>query len=334
MNDISQENYARIHSELEELESFYEENSFGSFWKKVKVIGDLFKNLKPLERSKREELWGRFQGLCEQAKRQREERRVQSEAEKNRILSDLSFMTGTGSPINFNPFDADIIEHSSYVNETIKSARQNLSSIMEDLKRVQNQMTREDQQKCWEAWKSANERLNDLRQELCDRDFQDLDKDVDAVWNDSTYKENPHEVLDEIKRLQARVAGALLSKDQRIELRDHLSKAWDEAMSRVRDRNADRQARHEAWRGKTESWISHQQDVLEKNQQFIERLQGQISELENGISTSTHDDWIERAQVWIQEKMDKIEEVENRNREIEANIEENQEKLDNDNFRH
>ncbi|MFA5022847.1 MAG: hypothetical protein WC385_02450 [Candidatus Paceibacterota bacterium] len=329
----STENYETIRQEITILSKLFDERKFKDFWQKVREVRDLFKNLKPLERSAREELWAEFSELCSTAKKQSEERASRSELLKNQILADIVCLTGTDNMLIWNPFDVDEVEEACQINETIRRARENLSTILEKMKSLRGKLTKEDNQACWDKWKAASDRLNNLYQDLCNSCYYRIERDIRETWKMADFGDNPYQVLEEVKQHQGRVREALLTRDQRQEFRNNLNTIWEKAISQIEAQREERRERNEAWREKTEAWITHQQEIIEKGQEFIEKLQNEIDDLRERISSSHNDNFIERAEGWITEKEEKILETENRNREIEDNIRENQEKLDGDKFR-
>lgn len=325
-----EENGKAIADEIELLKQFLEDSQFKDFWQCVKVIGTMFKELKPLARETREELWKKYRAIIDLAIKQRERREFESNVAKHQIHGEIMLMTGTDTPLAWNPFDFDEVEEGNMINESIKKARGNLSIILEKIKSLKGVLIKEDHQFCWEKWKEASDRLNDLYVELCDHCYYRLDADIRHVWNDAAYSPEPKEVLEEIKAIQTRLHKALLKRDQREELRDNLNQAWNEAISRL---NAMRNEKHDAWVSRTEDWINNRQENLEKNQSWIARLEGIINDLRDKISSSTHDNWIEKAEGWIEEHEAKISEIEGWNAELEAEIEKNQRLLDEDEYR-
>lgn len=320
-----QENARRIKTEIQILGDLFQESRFKEFWGKVKQIGQLFKELKPLTRSDREELWEKYSALCQKAREQREERASQSESLKYKILAEISLFTHASGPMLWNPFGADEIVESEIINREIQKARQRLTEILDKIKDGKNILTREDSQTCWEKWKASSDSLNDTYQSICDRDHYCLDKEVCNVWNDAHRSDNFKDVKDAIKSIQLRVRSAVLKKDQRDELFKNLNQAWEDVCFRQNDNY---QRKHDAWVEKTKSWIEHQEEARENKRSFVNKLENEISRLRDDISSSNNDSFIERAEGWIAEKEEKIAEVESQIESIDRNIEENRSKLE------
>lgn len=320
-----QNNAKNISQEVELLQELLSNGQFKDFWTKVKEINQLFKELKPLSKVDREELWSQFRKICEQAKEQRDERQRLSSEARRRILGNILWLTGTESPLQWNPFGADLVEEAGQINDTVRNARANLANILDDLKNSKNDLTKEDNQECWENWKNASNRLRELHQELCDRSYSCLEPEVREIMNKAHYNEEPREVFGLIKDMQSRIRNSVLTSYQYKELTSKLQSAWEEASERA---DEIRESRHADWVEKTQAWIERQRTIIEKNVEFITRLEEQVSSLASQANSTNNERYREKLEGWIAEKQTKIYEVEERNRELEDKIEDSQRKLD------
>lgn len=66
-------NYTRIKGEIEQLSINHWRiphviRNYGSFWVHAKEISRMFKELKPLRKENREELWNMYSSICEEVK--------------------------------------------------------------------------------------------------------------------------------------------------------------------------------------------------------------------------------------------------------------------------
>lgn len=67
------DNYTRIKGEIEQLSISHWRiphviRNYGSFWIHAKEISRMFKELKPLRKENREELWSIYSTICEEVK--------------------------------------------------------------------------------------------------------------------------------------------------------------------------------------------------------------------------------------------------------------------------
>lgn len=94
----AEDNAAQIDRALDLLAGGHRENgcrTWGSFWAQVRQVGDLFKALHPLDPQRREDLWSRFQSICDEARRESNEERAAEEANAQRVegaIDDLLIM--------------------------------------------------------------------------------------------------------------------------------------------------------------------------------------------------------------------------------------------------
>lgn len=311
----------RIQREIDELERlaklprlfdvvgevfFSSRRDYPAFWRKAKDIGALFKESR-LRRDEREELWARQSSICEQLRqiqaREREEHEARSHRLKGQIMSELK--------------DARNWIGGARTLSDLTNARTHLSKAMEVLK--SKGLRREDHQECWESWNEMNTRLQDRRVEICSLCYRGFQSEVSAVSDVAVYGD-PHEAHAAIKRIQARIKVADLTREQRDSLRDSLAVWWDRASDRIASKKAEGQRKHALWRSQMGEKIDRLESLQSKNESVMRNLRNQITELSGQIAVARSADWAERARGWINEKYEKIADIQRTNDDLERTI--------------
>lgn len=249
----AQTNASNIKSEIDTLESGHWDmfkRDYKSFWAHSKQISQLFKNLKPIKKEDREDLWSRFSTVCEEAKNKQQsdyQNRVwKSERHKKDIMSEIASAEVVYLPGVFAP---DVKE--------LKWQGQKLKEAARMLSEHKDEMLGEHKQECFER-------------------IQQVRRSHDAWWEDlKRQRENKHEEfqarvrnnLDKNYDRLRKATDALHSCEQSADkLRDDINSAW----------NAD-------WASQASGWLSELEDKIRDIERSIERIEEWIREDEEKL---------------------------------------------------
>jgi len=289
---------------------------YHEFWQHAKEVSEMFKTRKLLKED-RERLWSTYSSLCEEVKRKQEEERHESRRNRE-ILESL---------ITDAYFQADGARDKEDLDKAKSMQTENLRRMKE------SRLFREDREALWKYWKEVNQKIFWKRHELQESNFLQAREEANRALNVANYGD-PYEALQEIKEVQRSLRGVYMSRDQRHEIYDTLSDAWNRATSRIveikeekrrkRDewlqRQEERKRKYEEWRERMESNIERWENNIEKAEEYISRLEEQIDRLEEEEANARTDEYAERVRGWIEEKQAKIEEVREQIREWEEKI--------------
>ncbi|MGF3573446.1 MAG: hypothetical protein ACQXXG_08525 [Candidatus Bathyarchaeia archaeon] len=179
----------------------------------------------------------------------------------------------------------------------------------ETLRRMkESRLFREDREALWKFWREANEKIFWKRHEIQESNFLHAKEEASNALN-TAYYGDPYEALQEIKEAQRRLRGVYMNRDQRHEIHDMLSDAWNKATSRIDEIKEEKRRKYEEWRERMESNIERWENNIEKAENYISRLEEQIDRLEDEEANARTDEYVERVRGWIEEKQEKIEEV-------------------------
>jgi predicted nuclease with TOPRIM domain len=82
-----------------------------------------------------------------------------------------------------------------------------------------------------------------------------------------------------------------MSRDQRHEIYDTLSDAWNRATSRIVEIKEEKRRKYEEWRERMESNIERWENNIEKAEEYISRLEEQIDRLEEEEANARTDEY-------------------------------------------
>lgn len=221
------------------------ERNYASYWAHAKKVVQLFKELKPLRRDDRENLWARYQEECNETKREQEnehqERLVKSERHKRYILSEVS-SARVNTLFGFDPPDIEEMKHLSGV---LKEARRMLSNN-------KGEMIADDKKECYE-------------------DIRDVQIEHDAWWEElKVHKREKH------REFQARVRLNLERNRERLrKARDALNsceRSADDLRSKIAS------AYNDNWASDAEGWLSELEDKIRDIEDSIRSIEDWIEE--------------------------------------------------------
>ena len=139
----------------------------------------------------------------------------------------------------------------------------------------------------WKYWKEVNEKIFWKRPELQDSNFLRAKEEANRCLN-TAYYDDPYEALQEIKEFQRSLHGVYMNKDQRHEINDILSNAWDKVTSRIAEIKEEKRRKHEEWlqrqeERKHEEWRERMESNIERWERSIQNAENYISRLEEQI---------------------------------------------------
>ncbi len=134
------------------------------------------------------------------------------------------------------------------------------------------------------------------------------------------YKDNPYEVLDEIKAARARTKGLYLNKEQAQWIRKEFDEIWEGAISRIQERKREKQRRREEWQQRQRAKIERWEARIDRLQDVVRSLEQQIDHLEDERSRARTAEYADKCWEWIRQKQYKISDIESTIRELERKI--------------
>lgn len=153
-----------IERELEKLERYLDSSEFKAFWDQVREINSLFQTLKPIEPSRRQNLWEELGKLCERAKASRNTRRDQP---SNRTRSEDSARASYETRVIICR-KLDNVRLAAYAStwDQVMSAKEELYECLDMMKsdwqptgmfNTAGRLNRDDRDYCFDVWKSSKE---------------------------------------------------------------------------------------------------------------------------------------------------------------------------------
>jgi len=278
---------------------------YHEFWTHAKQVSEMFKGLSLLKED-RERLWSNYRSICDDVRRKQDEEHHESSKNREsieRLITD-AYWHAKGSR------DKEELEKAkSMQTETLRMMRE-------------SRLLKEDREAVWKYWKEVNEKIFFERQGLQESNFLHAKGDAGRCLN-TAYHGDPYEALEEIKEVQRSLHGVYMNRDQRNEIHEILSNAWDKATSRIGEikeekrkkheewlhRQEERKKKYEEWRERTESNIERWENNIEKAEHYISSLEEQIDRLEDEAANARTEEYAERVRGWIEEKQEKIENV-------------------------
>jgi len=249
----AQSNASKIKTEIDMMESGHWDmlkRDYKSLWAHAKQISQLFKNLKPIKKEDRDDLWSKFTDVCETAKYKQQSdylsRVNKSKIHKEDIISEIVAAEVVYLPGVFVPDAKELIMQ----GQRLKDAGRMLS-------RYKDEMLGEHKQECFEriqkvrsshdAWWEGIKRQRENKQE----EFQ------------SRVRNNLEKNNDRLRKATDALRSCERSAD---ELREKISSSW----------NAD-------WASQASGWLSDLEDKIRDIERSIERIEEWIREDEEKL---------------------------------------------------
>lgn len=284
---------------------------YHDFWTHAKEIVEMFKTLKPLLKEDREQLWQRYQSICEDVKRRQNE-----EFEESRKSREI-----IGSLINDAYHQAGGASNREELDKAKSMQTENLRMMKE------KRLFKEDRETLWKLWIETNERISWKRHELQESNFLQAKGEASRVIN-TAYYGDPYKALEDIKEVQRSLYGTYMDKERWQELRETLNDAWNHAISRIGEVKEEKKRKHEEWRKRMEGNIERWETDIKKAKDYVSSLEEQIDRLEEEEAEARSAEYAERARGWIEEKEEKISEVREQMAEWEEKIRSVKDKLE------
>ena len=252
-DELAKKNAEAIDSEIGALKSGHWNNFnrvYKDFWAHAREISQMFKTLKPLLQKDRERLWGKFNSICEDAKRKQnsehEAREFKSEQHRDSILHEAE-RARPNSLFGFMPPD---VEEMKSLGQVLRNAGAMLS-------------------------KHKTEMYGEHKQECFDR-IQEIRHVHDAWWEElKGHKAQKHEDF------QARVRANLERNHERHKKATQALESCRRSADRLRDQISS--AWNDDWRYKAEGWLSDLEDKIRDIERSIERIEDWIREDEEKL---------------------------------------------------
>jgi len=106
--DTSEENARLIKQEIENLRDSLARHDYKNFWRKVRIVKDMFGKLNSLSKEDKERLWSEYSCLCESAKKEMRECQAESSEASERntrlIEKELEVLRELHSEQNYKDF--------------------------------------------------------------------------------------------------------------------------------------------------------------------------------------------------------------------------------------
>ncbi len=334
-NDIAKKNLNKLSQEIDKLAELYREcieRNAAPFWKQVEVIQGLFKTVKPLNPKDRDKMWSMFGNYCSDFKAER--KRYFSMRERvsgyKRQLVEEKIKDAYYAAMNADSFDG--LRHANEIlqksQDWMKDGWQGFGAISELFSLSDGIMTRKDKDFCWEKWTSVKDTIKKRRMEIQKVNFNNFTPLISSIWNEAQHG-NPHDALQLAKKIQLDMKASYLEKDDRKVLRTKINEAWEYAISRINEINAEKIIKEQEWRERTAGHIARWSSLLEKNEGVIDHLRDLIEGDKRRILEARSVDYATDVAGWIEEKIEKIRDIEATNSSLAAKIADAMSKLKN-----
>lgn len=253
-DEEAKKNFDTIKYEISVLESnhykWFLEMKYKDFWAHAKQISEMFKTLKPIKKGDRENLWSKFNSVCDEANRKQtaeyETRNIKSEGHKNEIINEIR----RAQPCSLFGFAPPDIQEMKHLGSVLKNAGLMLS-------KYKTEMLGKHKQECFES-------------------IQEMQKEHNAWWESLTgHRSRKREDF------QQNVRSNIEKNHER------LKKATD-ALDHCNDHAADlREKIRDAWsdeyRDRAEGWLSEDEDKIKDIEESIQQIENWIREDEEKL---------------------------------------------------
>ncbi|MFA4880972.1 MAG: hypothetical protein WC650_05120 [Candidatus Doudnabacteria bacterium] len=283
------------------------------FWDKVKDINNLFKELKPLKREDREQLWAEFQSLIDLRKNAQEKIADHSKALRDHILVLISRADGkAGVAENASQFaDAndELQEAMSMMKDGWHGGNwiEGLASALFLSFFPEAKLLKSDREQCFEKWHQAKETLKNRREQIYERNFDRVMSAARSAFNVANVGD-PYEALDAVKSVNTELKDTEMFKPQQEEIRSYLEDVWQKAISRIEAMKDEKRRKQEEWERRQEDHIQRWSEIIERKQDQISRLEDNIRRNEDKYGEATGD-FASVVEGWISEGEQKIREL-------------------------
>lgn len=272
------------------------------FWPKAKEIAQTFKAVSVFK-GDRERLWTKYNNLCENAKRQREESTAKSAANR-KIIEEL---------INL----ARLTAQSPSGKEEFERARNYQNQALEKMKELH--LLKNDREACWQYRSKVNEEIFFRRQQIQESNFRRAMQRARECLSMANALD-PYDTLKEIKSVHEELKGLYMHRDHWTEVGSTLDYAWETASSRIGKAKEEKQRKHADWMDRMGDNISRWEGNMERAKDAISRIESNISNLEDMAANAKTSSFADKVQGWIDENNSKIDDIKSNIREWESKI--------------
>ena len=253
--DQTRANAHRIEQEIDSLASGHWhmlQRDYPAFWRHAKEISSLFKELKPILHNDHERLWKQFRSVCNETRERQdhedEVRLGQSELKRNLIRDRLKEAYGWAHSAESEEHLARAQQQLDQTLEMMKDGWAGFTGsteFFEELAGNEGRLTRKDRDLCWSEWREAKQALRERRKLLWEENYSAMRRQAGSAWS-KPENGDPYEALTLVKEARGDLKGTGMSRAQREEIGEILDKAWEAAISRINERRAERERKHEA----------------------------------------------------------------------------------------
>jgi hypothetical protein len=323
------------------------------FWAEASEISGLLETLTPLPPGEKEKLQTEYDRICRETKRRQEKeqqthreqarqvqekrerewkgRRAQSKQMRDSIEAKIQEALASAESV---PEDiATLTKAQSSLKEALvllKGEREGPDATDKPAETVQvnssSSLLREDEQACWEKWRTANDSIFARRKALWDRSYSQLQPESKAALNEASTGD-PFQALEKVKEAQSHLKESPLNKSQREEIKSTLNSAWDMAIAKVNGIRETKRKKHEDWLGRMRIQVERWANVLQENKEEISELEGQIKRHQAEIKAARSPEYSDTLRNLVKEKHQKIREIKESGKELEERISSVREKL-------
>lgn len=318
---IADQNNKTIRDEIYNLEfGHYLENEkidYRLFFTHAKDITKSFKTLELLPED-RKVLWRAFKHLCDNVRKKQddewESKRGESEKIASEIMTQIEKAVVLGSDANSqSEFD---------------KANNILIKCLNKLKKISDNLLRNERKKCWSTWKKAKDDHETRREKIGEAAFNNLSEKANNILKIGT-EDNPHDAIKMIREVRTEIKNSILTRRQYKDVHEILQKAGDVAIGRIKDGSfATSRSRI---RNLIEDDPKRLQDklpkvkfILGKKEEELDKLENEINYLDELIENYDGSDnaYITKIEIYVSEKEEKIEEVFKDVKDLKAKIKE------------
>jgi len=305
----------------------------------AKSVQQLFNSLRPLARSDRDELWGRYQLCWDQHKEIRAkqaQRREESEQARREIESAMWIDTQV-DPAEMSGTDMLVAVASAGFStlgrpQDWKGMGAKLAGVKGQLDELEDRIRNESRLLPHDRHELFG-KLHDLRDQLFqarDSTWSELHDQAEHLYNEAyeaVESMAPREAAEVFKRNQALVNSLYLRPSDKQKFRDWFNELWQKLHWRFDEQRREQEQRHADWRERQETGLQRLQEAHGKLEDFIERIEQNISANEDRLASAWSNDYVERYSAWINEDQEKLRDAQESLAELNRKIEDAENRL-------
>ena len=272
---LQKENFTILNNELDGLEHGHTtlwQISYVDFWRHVKIVNQMFRDIKPISSEDWHTLTTRKNQIISSVKnRQEEENIAKKDNSRLKCQNVLAFLKEAQGWARGGGSRSEMEESQNYLNKA--------KDII-----FEKDMIKDDANTCWEEYKRTQNILYHRRIEVMDSQYTELMSRVNSLAhrvNESNHKE----ISSSLKDLQAEMKTAYLNKNQRQELRESIQRLYEE-INRIRSQKQaeweqskrERERKQAEWEErqrekerKHAEWEQRQRDNQKRHEEFLAR---------------------------------------------------------------